>query len=152
MNTPFLTQVIRYEADVVAARQRVRQLSILLGFNVQNQTRIATAVSEIVRNAFEYAKEAKAEYYIEDTPRQQVFMIRVSDNGPGIANVDAILRGEIQPSAGLVSGIVGAKRLMDHFHIQSLVGSGTTVVLGKALPQETRKITAHDIGRIGAEL
>ena len=34
------------------ARQRARQIAALLGFDAQDQTRIATAVSEIARNAF----------------------------------------------------------------------------------------------------
>ena len=40
-----LTLEIRYEHDVVLARQRARQIAALLGFDGQDQTRIATAVS-----------------------------------------------------------------------------------------------------------
>jgi len=50
-----MTVAIRQEQDVVAARQRARQISALLGFEAQDQARIATAVSEIARNAFRYA-------------------------------------------------------------------------------------------------
>ena len=52
MNFPILTVNIRYENDTVAARQRARQIARLLGYDAQDQTRIATAVSEIARNAF----------------------------------------------------------------------------------------------------
>ena len=41
---------------MVLARQRARQIAGLLGFEAQDQTRIATAVSEIARNAFQYAR------------------------------------------------------------------------------------------------
>ena len=41
---------------MVLARQRTRAITRLLGFDVQDQTRLATATSEIARNAFEYAK------------------------------------------------------------------------------------------------
>jgi anti-sigma regulatory factor (Ser/Thr protein kinase) len=44
-NKALLTVVIRYEQDVVCARQRARQIAALLGFDGQDQTRIATAVS-----------------------------------------------------------------------------------------------------------
>jgi hypothetical protein len=44
---PILTVSIREEVDVVAARQRARQLASLIGFGNQDQVRIATAVSEI---------------------------------------------------------------------------------------------------------
>ena len=51
-----LSHRIRYERDVVVARQRARQVAALVGFDVQDQTRLATAVSELARNAFEYAR------------------------------------------------------------------------------------------------
>ena len=51
---------VRHEQDVVTARQRAAQIGALLGFDTSEQTRIATAVSEIVRNAFRYAWRAAA--------------------------------------------------------------------------------------------
>ena len=44
---------LRREEDVVLVRQQARHLALLLGFDTQDQTRIATAISEIVRNAFD---------------------------------------------------------------------------------------------------
>src|SRR2546421_303551 len=55
MNASLLTVEIRTEQDVVLARQRARHVAGLLGFTSQEQTSIATAVSEIARNAFRYA-------------------------------------------------------------------------------------------------
>ena len=52
-----VTVAIRQEQDVVIARQRAREIARLVGFDGQDQTRIATAVSEIVRNAFRYRSE-----------------------------------------------------------------------------------------------
>ena len=50
---------IRYEQDVVAVRQRARQVAAAVGFDGQDQTRIATAVSELARNAFMYARRRR---------------------------------------------------------------------------------------------
>jgi anti-sigma regulatory factor (Ser/Thr protein kinase) len=55
MTWPIISTPIFSEQDVVTARQRARQLSGLLGFDPQDQTRIATAVSEIARNAYVHA-------------------------------------------------------------------------------------------------
>ncbi|HBE30458.1 MAG TPA: histidine kinase, partial [Cyanobacteria bacterium UBA11368] len=55
MTYPILTVEIRFDQDIVLARQRARQIANLLGFDIQEQTRIATAVSEVARNAFQYA-------------------------------------------------------------------------------------------------
>jgi anti-sigma regulatory factor (Ser/Thr protein kinase) len=59
MPLAILTVAVHYEADVVLARQRTRQLAKVLGFDPQDQTRLATAVSEIARNAYSYAGAAK---------------------------------------------------------------------------------------------
>ena len=53
------------EADVVAARQRARLLAELFGFERQDQTRIATAVSEIARNAYAYGHGGRIEFAAE---------------------------------------------------------------------------------------
>src|SRR2546426_1159461 len=63
-----LSVVIKYEHDVVAARQRARQIAGLLGFDTRDQTRIATAVSEIARNAFTYAGGGHVEFRVEGGP------------------------------------------------------------------------------------
>src|SRR5256885_16607873 len=81
-NDTLLKQEIRFEQDVVLARQRARQIAALLGFDAQDQTRLATAVSEIARNAFQYAGGGRVEYLVDDSAPQQ-FLIRVSDGGPG---------------------------------------------------------------------
>ena len=53
MNPQLITLDIRYENDVVGARQKARKIAAALKFDRQDQTRIATAVSEIARNAFQ---------------------------------------------------------------------------------------------------
>ena len=45
---------LRNERHVVHARQKAREGSGLLGFDHQVQIRLATAVSELARNAFRY--------------------------------------------------------------------------------------------------
>src|SRR5256885_16892828 len=107
-----LSVAIKYEHDVVAARQRARQIAGLLGFDSQDQTRIATAVSEIARNAVGYGGGGRIDFSVEGQTRPQIFTIRVRDRGPGIAELDTILSGRYQSSTGMGLGIVGAKRLM----------------------------------------
>jgi len=48
MLLPLATLDLGAERDVVAARQRARQLASLLGFGPQDQSRIATATSEML--------------------------------------------------------------------------------------------------------
>ena len=87
MRLKLLTMDIRYEQDVVLARQRVRTIAAALKFDVQAQTRIATAVSEVVRNAFQYAGGGSVDVEIENGIDKMLF-ITVRDRGKGIPNLD----------------------------------------------------------------
>src|ERR1700728_1435306 len=133
-----LTLAIGCERDTVAARQRARQIARLLGFEAQDQTRIATAVSEIARNAFNYAGGGRVEYSIEGRTSPQLFMVKIADSGPGVRRLDDILEGRYQSSTGMGLGILGARRLMDHFQIESAPGKGTTIWLKKLFPARSR--------------
>ena len=151
MNTLLLTSNIRTEADVVFARQRARQIAALLGFDAHEQTRISTAVSEIVRNAFLYARGGQAQFSLEGAAPEH-FIIRISDRGQGIPNLPAILAGNYKSGTGMGLGLLGARKLMDTFRADTVPGHGTTVELGKALPLQAPKVTPQLVSRISAEL
>lgn len=129
---PLLLVEIRHEQDVVLVRQRARELAGFLGFDAQDQTRIATAVSEIARNAFEYAGGGRAEYRVSGRS-PALLDIRITDQGPGITDLGAVLEGRYESATGMGLGIVGARRLMDRFAIESS-DRGTSVTLMKAVP------------------
>ncbi|HET6900550.1 MAG TPA: ATP-binding protein [Vicinamibacteria bacterium] len=147
MSIRLLTVRIRQEQDVVAARQRARQLARLLGFDEQGQVRIATSVSELARNVYNYAREGEVEFTIEGQTPPQVLVVRVSDKGPGIADVNLILSGRYRSSTGMGLGILGARRLMDRFAIQSS-GQGTAITIQKLLPAGSPLLHSRDIGRL----
>jgi signal transduction histidine kinase/DNA-binding response OmpR family regulator len=146
--TPILSVAVTYEQDVVTARQRARQIAAQLGFDAQDQTRLATAVSEIARNAYTYAKGGRVEFVVEGTTAPQVFTIRITDQGPGITDLPRILRGQYRSPTGMGLGIVGARRLMDQFAIESVAGKGTTVLLKKLLPPGAPLVTADRLRAI----
>ncbi|GAB4377872.1 MAG: ATP-binding protein [Elainellaceae cyanobacterium] len=130
-----LTLEIQYEQDVVQARQRTRDLAEQLGFDGQDQVRLATAVSEIARNAFQYAQGGTVKFCVEESA--QTFLIQVQDQGKGIPHLSDVLGGRYCSATGMGLGIVGTRRLMDSFEIESLPGQGTTVVMGKTLPKRS---------------
>ena len=45
-------------------------------------------------------------------------------------------------------GIIGARRLMDTFHIDSRLGQGTSVLLSKVLPRKIERLGAAELDRI----
>ena len=149
---PLTTVAVRREQDILLARQRARQLSSMLGFSVGDATRITTAVSEVVRNAFEYAKGGNVSYAVAGPATAQEFVIRVSDEGPGIANVDAVLSEDFQSRTGMGIGVRGARALMDRFTMTSVVGKGTQVMLAKTLPRATGHFAPTDASRVAEAL
>jgi signal transduction histidine kinase/CheY-like chemotaxis protein len=148
MSRSIITVALKHEDDVVTARRRARQIAQLLGFDVQDQTRIATAVSEIARNAFRYAKDGIVEFLLEGHTVPQVMLIRVTDNGPGIANLNRILEGSYQSMTGMGLGILGAKRLMDQLDIKSEVRGGTTVLMKKVAPSRAPLVGPKELATL----
>ena len=152
MDACLLTIVIGTETDIVLARSRTRRLAELIGFDPQDQTRITTAVSEIARNAYEYAAGGQIAFHVIGKALAQSFVIEVRDRGAGIANLADVLAGTHRSATGMGVGLIGARRLMDSFDITSRPGEGTTVRLGKALPRNAPPITSASIRRIVSTL
>jgi len=147
----FFTIDVRAEGDVVLARQRARTLAAALKFDSQDQTRIATAVSEIARNTFQYGGGGRAEFGVDDR-RDAMLVVTLRDHGRGIGNLEEILKGKYVSQTGMGLGIIGAKRLMDHFSVETSSGQGTTVVLGKKVPHRLPRFTAEERDRILAQV
>jgi signal transduction histidine kinase/CheY-like chemotaxis protein len=149
---PIVIVPIENEGDVVTVRQRAHRIAEMLGFERQDQTRIATAVSELARNAFGYAGGGRAEFMIDPTAAPQIFRVRIADKGKGIANLQEILDGQYRSSSGMGLGLLGARRLMNHFHIESKPGKGTTVEIGHNLPMRAGPVTAPKVTEIAGAL
>jgi signal transduction histidine kinase len=133
--------LLHYDHDLVAARRRARQVAALLGFDGQDQTRIATVASEIARNALRYGRGGSIQFGVEKGTDGQQMTITVSDQGPGIANLEEVLSGQYRSTTGMGLGIIGARRLMDDFSIETSPERGTTVVMKKLLPPYAEELT-----------
>jgi len=136
---------IRTEADIVVARQRARQIAALVGLAGPDQVGLATAVSEIVRNGVMYAGETRVSFELDLWARPQFLWVQVSDQGPGIENLQGALNGQ-------GTGLAGARRLTDKFEISSLPNRGTVVRFGKVLPVHGRPLDVADLARLSSQL
>ncbi|HEU4753840.1 MAG TPA: ATP-binding protein, partial [Armatimonadota bacterium] len=151
MTRPILSVQLRSERDIVLARQRARHIAALLGFEPREQTAIATAVSELARNAVEYAGGGSVRFLLAGQPAA-LLQVRVVDRGPGMRNLQAVLDGTYRSATGMGLGIVGARRLMDGFEIHSEPGAGTEVTLEKRLRARAGVITPERVRDIANEL
>jgi len=138
-----LRMEIRREHDVVLVRQRARHIAAALNFDSQDQTRIATALSEIARNAFQYAGGGMVEFQMQKN-LDPLLQISVTDKGHGIADIHQILDGKYVSPTGMGLGLIGAKRLMDIFNVDTS-SKGTTVVIGKKIPSKSFVLQKKDL-------
>jgi serine/threonine-protein kinase RsbT len=122
---------ISEESDIVLARQRAAQIAKKIGMGLLDQTKIATATSELARNIVRYANQG--ELLIEEVHNGIAMGLQLTfkDSGPGIADISAAMRDGYSTSKGMGLGLSGSKRLVNEFTIDSQIGVGTTVVLKK---------------------
>ncbi len=149
MNTPLLRVQIRRDKDVVLARRRTRQIAGHLGLDQLDQVRLATAVSEIARNAVQYGGGGWVQYEL-DSSSPSYLLVRIEDHGPGIPHLASVLSGRYQSPTGLGVGLPGAKRLADRFDVRAQAGEGTSVLLGKVLPTGPRQasVSVPELARV----
>jgi serine/threonine-protein kinase RsbT len=124
------------EDDIVQSRQHAREAARQLGFGAVDQSRIATAVSELARNIVRYATDGRGQIMIRqltstDGRERTGIEIVVSDEGPGIPDIDQALSDGFTSGGGMGMGLPGTRRLMDEMTIESAVGSGTTITIRK---------------------
>jgi serine/threonine-protein kinase RsbT len=122
------------EDGIVAARQAAREAARRLGFGLVDQSRIATAVSELARNVVRYATDGRGEAIVRavETPERGAGLeVVVRDQGPGIPDIALAMRDGYTSGPGLGMGLPGARRLVDEFAIDSALGRGTTVTIRK---------------------
>jgi signal transduction histidine kinase/CheY-like chemotaxis protein len=141
------------ETDVVLARKRTRRIAELLKFDVQDQTRITTAASELVRNVLEHGGgSGRIEFHVTNDGGVPSLVIAVTDNGPGIPDLDAILAGDFHSAKGMGVGLIGARRLMDGFTAGPGPTGGTAIRIVKHLPPRTPEVTSKLLQQIGKTL
>lgn len=130
MKTKSTVEIIT-EWDIVAARQLGRNEAKAIGFGAVDQARITTAISELARNIYLYARAGEVTIErIHETEKEGIRII-AKDKGPGINDLRKVMEDGYSTSGGLGAGLPGVKRLMDFMDIQSSVGNGTVVVIEK---------------------
>lgn len=135
MITRSINQIqVRSPADVVLVRQRAQAIAELAQFDSIKQTSFATAISEIARNAIQFAKEGRVVFAIESYGNLHFLTASVIDQGPGIAEV--LSRGGLWDRSIVFHGhgLSSARKLVKQFSINCPAVGGTIVKLGLRFP------------------
>ncbi|MCQ8192017.1 anti-sigma regulatory factor [Streptomyces sp. RCU064] len=121
---------MRTEEDLLTVRHAVRAATVEVGFGLVDQTRVVTAASELARNAYVHGGGGTVTLEYPRDPRgRRGLRLIVTDEGPGIADLDAALTDGFTTGSGLGHGLGGARRLMDEFSVRTGPGEGTAVVV-----------------------
>lgn len=123
--------LIKDEYDIVSARSVGKQIAGEIGLGIVDQSRIATAISELARNIVLYAGGGVITFQRLGDGGRSGLEIRAVDNGPGIADIELAMQDGYTSGGGLGVGLPGTKRLMDEFEIESEVGKGTRITIRK---------------------
>ena len=118
---------IRFDGDILAARHESRELGVRLGFGPSDLAVIATAISELARNLLLYASNGTIICWLIQKEQKKGLVIQAIDEGPGIPDIEAVMKDGYSTSGGLGLGLPGVRRMMDEFAIVSHKGQGTTV-------------------------
>jgi len=122
---------IKCTQDIVISRQKGRELARKSGFSVSEQTRFATAISEITRNVLTYATEGVCHLFEKTSDGRQMVVARIVDHGPGIDNPKLAMSDGYSTGNGLGLGLPGAKRLVHELNINSMPGKTIVEIIIK---------------------
>ncbi|WP_410645800.1 anti-sigma regulatory factor [Amycolatopsis sp. lyj-346] len=126
---------VRVEEDLLTARHAVRAAAVAAGFSIVDQTKIVTAASELVRNAYIHGGGGTMTVETVRGPAGRIGLrLRVRDEGPGIADVEQAMADGFSTGAGLGHGLGGTRRLVDEFDLDTAPGRGTTVTVVRWKP------------------
>ena len=119
--------------DIIVSRSAIKDMAKEIGFGIVDQTKIATAVSELARNIVIYAGKGVLNVSAVMKNGKKGIEIICEDHGPVIEDIGLACKDGYSTSRGLGMGLPGSKRLMDDFDLRSAKGKGTTVVIRKWL-------------------
>lgn len=118
---------------IVEARKAGRVMAQELGFGSADQTRLATAISELTRNALTHANGGTCSLVDHSNQLTRKIVVIVEDDGPGIADVSkALIDGYTTKKGNLGAGLPGTRRLVSEFEVESRPGcTRVTIALAR---------------------
>ena len=97
---------MRTETDLLLLRENALHIAMVLGFDPLGQVRLATATSEIGRDALQHGSGAQVLFALEEQPRPEL-VVTLQDAGPGFAERVSAVR-ELVSRCEVASSASGA--------------------------------------------
>ncbi len=116
--------------DIVVVRQQAKRAAEALGLAPQDQTRLATAASEVVRELLSAGCKAHVQLLVEERRTASLLLACMT------VETDTCTRGGAK-SASMLSvtseGMIAARRLVEHFEFTLQSDKATVIELGKPI-------------------
>jgi serine/threonine-protein kinase RsbT len=119
------------DTDVAYAALGAKDYAKEIGFSKTDQYMISTAVSELARNIFAYAKNGTINLNLVKNNSKRGIEVVAEDSGPGIQDIDKAMEDSFSTGGTLGLGLPGTKRLMDDFQIDTRRTQGTKITVRK---------------------
>lgn len=120
---------ITSENDIRITINALRVLAKSLHFSEVDTQKLIVAVSELSRNIIDHSGSIGFVYF--EAIESKGIKVWIQDYGTGIQQLDEILQGQTNfRKKGLGMGLVGAKRLLDDFSIETSE-KGTKIIAVK---------------------
>jgi anti-sigma regulatory factor (Ser/Thr protein kinase) len=121
----FYSQEIRDEGQVGAARRSVHRYAAALGFDNEALAELDIVVQEIGTNAARYAAGGGQLHWTTPLGRDAGLELFYWDKGPGIYDLERVMRDGVSTGGSLGGGLGAIRRLLENFEVYSTV-RGTT--------------------------
>jgi signal transduction histidine kinase len=134
---PLIRMRIQAEQDIFAVRQLGREVAQAVGLETQDQTRLATALSEVARLMLAGGDRADVAF-TASTVQTPALWVEIANSRPG-------------DGARLSSRLDGVRRLVDRMEVGD-GGTGAVVRMSRRLPPSAPVLTAAKLDDIRADL
>ena len=141
--------------NLVIVRDRARAVGAFCGLDKMDGTRFVTAVSEVARNAVQYAGEGTVTFHLDlgDGPGATQYVVaEVADEGPGIPDLPGVLAGRVNANRVLGRGLTSCRRLADRFEVRQPASGGTVVVIEMARARTAARLQEAQVPALAAQL
>lgn len=132
------------EYDAILVRQKAQQLSKLLGYDIHEQVRIATAVSESVRISLNTLSEGEITFSLGKINDKTMLVIKIKSYEISNLKETKKLTTDTKYNINRQSSVNYPSSLVDKFQIEDIPGEGTIIILGKFLPNSSLLMTEEN--------
>lgn len=112
------------DEDVARSRMRTARLGEALGIPEPDRTHLAELVAGVAEQALRHGG-GQIEFVLTWGSREPMFLIEIGDRGSDV------------PDPHTAELLAGARAVLDHVHVATTAGAGTTVPLGRGLRESS---------------